>query len=235
MDDTNKSNQLARFAVVAAMILGAYGGMALAAESDDNAYWTNPDGEVWKNPDGDCWQNPNAPKEEPREECGDQVETAEAPEPEPTDSDGDGVPDSRDQCPGTPRGTPVDSNGCPEEKEEPVVLKGVKFEFDSATLTPAAEDRLDNVVNALQAAGDIEVRIEGHTDSIGSADYNEDLSQRRADSVKAYLVDNGISGNRMVTRGFGESQPVAPNTKPDGSDNPEGRAKNRRVELHVVE
>lgn len=153
----------------------------------------------------------------------------------PADSDGDGVPDSSDQCPGTPPGTEVDANGCPVEEEAPIVLKGVQFEYNSAKLTADAQDRLDNVVNALKGSSDIDVRIEGHTDSLGNAAYNLKLSQERADSVKRYLVDHGISSSRLTTKGYGETRPVAPNTKPDGSDNPAGRAKNRRVELHVTE
>lgn len=174
------------------------------------------------------------PEAEPEPVTEPAPEPAPEPPPEPTDSDGDGVPDDRDRCPGTPSGTEVNRFGCPEEKEEPIVLKGVTFEFDSAKLTSQAEDRLDNVVNALQSADQIDVRVEGHTDSIGSASYNLKLSQRRADSVKDYLVEHGIDGSRLRTEGFGETRPVAPNTNPDGSDNPEGRAKNRRVELHVV-
>lgn len=218
-------------------ILMLAGSPAMAQDDDqggEGEYYVNPNNEVWVNSEGECWFNPNAPKTQPREKCGDMVEQAAAPEP-PTDSDGDGVPDSRDKCPGTPPGTPVNRLGCPQEKQAPVVLKGVHFEFDSATLTQDAENRLDNVVNALQAAEDINVRIEGHTDSIGSAAYNLDLSQRRADSVKTYLVNHGISASRMITRGYGETQPVAPNNEPDGSDNPAGRAKNRRVELEVID
>lgn len=178
-------------------------------------------------------------KSEPRRAAPEpQPQPAPAPAPtpaEPLDSDGDGVPDESDRCPGTPAGTEVDEVGCPVEKEEPIVLQGVRFQFNSAKLTADAERRLDNVVNALQASEQIEVRIEGHTDSVGNAAYNLELSQERADSVKAYLVDHGIDASRLNTKGYGETRPVAPNTKPDGSDNPEGRAKNRRVEMHVVD
>lgn len=160
---------------------------------------------------------------------------AAAPATEPLDSDSDGVIDADDRCPGTPVDTEVDEFGCPVEKADPIVLQGVKFEFGSDRLTENATDRLDNVVNALQASEDIDVRIEGHTDSVGSAAVNLRLSRERAASVKDYLVDNGIDAGRLETEGYGETRPVAPNTKPDGSDNPEGRAQNRRVELHVVE
>lgn len=151
----------------------------------------------------------------------------------PTDSDADGVIDDNDDCPGTPTGTKVDSNGCPAEKDEPIVLRGVTFEYNTDALDATAEKRLDNVTAALKAADRINIRIEGHTDSRGGAEYNLRLSQDRADAVKAYLIDHGIDSDRLSTRGFGETRPVAPNTNPDGSDNPEGRAENRRVELHV--
>lgn len=149
--------------------------------------------------------------------------------PQPTDSDGDGVPDDRDRCPGTPAEAKVNRFGCPVEKEQSIVLKGVHFEFDSAALTAEAEDRLDSVINALKSAEEIEVKIAGHTDSIGSAAYNLKLSKERAESVKEYLVNHGIDPDRLTTVGYGETRPIAPNTTE------EGRAKNRRVELHVVE
>lgn len=156
------------------------------------------------------------------------------PEPaQPVDSDGDGVPDNRDQCPATPAGTQVNDQGCPAAKATPIVLKGVTFEYDSDQLTSQAAKRLDNVVNALQGSP-IQVRIEGNTDSTGSAAYNQKLSERRAASVKRYLVDHGISAQRLTSKGYGETRPVAPNTKPNGADNPAGRAQNRRVELHVT-
>lgn len=151
----------------------------------------------------------------------------------PVDSDGDGVPDNRDACPGTPPGTQVDERGCAVEKAQAIVLKGVTFEFNSATLTAQATDRLNNVVNALQSSK-VDVLIGGHTDSVGGASYNLKLSNERARSVADYLRNHGIDASRLSSRGYGESRPVAPNTKPDGSDNPEGRAKNRRVELNIV-
>lgn len=157
------------------------------------------------------------------------------PPPAPRDSDGDGVLDPSDECPGTPPNTEVDAKGCPLEKEAPIVLKGVTFEFDSDKLTAQATKRLDNVVNALKSSEEIEVLIEGHTDSKGSDSYNLALSKARAASVRKYLIDHGIDASRLESEGFGETQPVAPNANPDGSDNPEGRAKNRRVELEITQ
>jgi len=159
------------------------------------------------------------------------AEPAPAPAPvQPTDSDGDGVPDSADQCPGTPPGVEVDANGCPIEKKEPVVLHGVKFEFDSAQLTPQATNRLDNVTSALDASQEVRFSIAGHTDSTGSAAYNQKLSERRAQAVKDYLVQHGVNRNRITSiNGYGESRPIADN------DTKAGRAKNRRVELNVTD
>ena len=161
---------------------------------------------------------PSAPAPEP------------APEPaQPQDSDGDGVIDANDQCPGTPRGTEVDARGCPIEKKAPIVLRGVTFEFDSSKLTMQAENRLDNVVDALEASPDVTFRIDGYTDSIGTEQYNLGLSQRRVDSVREYLVEHGIRTTRITgTEGHGESNPVATN------ETAAGRAQNRRVELNVT-
>jgi OOP family OmpA-OmpF porin len=78
-----------------------------------------------------------------------------------------------------------------------------------------------------------QVSIEGHTDSIGSDQYNVRLSQLRADAVSSGLESDGVSGSRLHTRGFGKKYPIAPNKNPDGSDNPAGRAKNRRVEVII--
>lgn len=174
------------------------------------------------------------PPEQPKPEEPARAAPPPPPPPAPRDSDGDGVLDPNDECPGTPPNTEVDEKGCPLENEAPIVLKGVTFEFNSDNLTSSATSRLDNVVNALKGSPDIEVLIKGHTDSVGNDEYNLELSNDRAASVRKYLADHGIEGSRMDSKGFGENQPVAPNAMPDGSDNPEGRAKNRRVELEVT-
>jgi OOP family OmpA-OmpF porin len=107
------------------------------------------------------------------------------------------------------------------------------FDFDKATLKPEGKAKLDDLVGKLGAIN-LEVIIAvGHTDSIGSVAYNQKLSVRRAESVKAYLVSKGVEANRVYTEGKGKSQPIAPN-EINGKDNPAGRAKNRRVEIEVV-
>lgn len=143
------------------------------------------------------------------------------------DSDGDGVVDRLDECPGTEKGTPVDKRGCKIEGD--YVLKGVNFESNSDVLRPGATMVLDDVVVVLLKYPEIRVEIQGHTDSDGAADYNEGLSARRATTVRDYLASNGVAENRMLVRGYGESQPIADN------GTAQGKAENRRVVLSVIE
>jgi outer membrane protein OmpA-like peptidoglycan-associated protein len=108
----------------------------------------------------------------------------------------------------------------------------ILFDFDKADIRPAASAALKQAADLLRASARGTVRIEGHTDSKGADQYNLRLSQRRAQSVQRWLVEReGLSNVRFATRGFGASKPAAANTKPDGSDDPEGRQKNRRVEI----
>ncbi len=112
-----------------------------------------------------------------------------------------------------------------------VVGADALFEFDRAELTAAAEASLAALEPAIRENRARHVSVEGHTDAKGATDYNQALSERRAGTVRDWLVRRGAvpAGTPMV--GYGESRPVAPNVKPDGSDDPEGRAKNRRVEV----
>ena len=157
------------------------------------------------------------------------------------DEDGDGVPDSRDKCPGTPKGVPVDANGCPpapqaavvEEvvvvKEETIVIRDVHFQFDSAKLTAADTAKLDTVATRLkQEAPGAQLRVSGHTDSVGKDAYNQKLSEKRAHSVVEYLIKSGVPRSSFVSvTGAGESHPVADNKTA------EGRALNRRTEIQI--
>lgn len=135
------------------------------------------------------------------------------------DSDGDGVADHLDQCPDTPRGATVNSMGC--WAFEGVVL----FDFDRYDIKPEAYPLLNEGVTILKKNARTKMEIEGHTDNVGSAEYNQRLSEKRAKAVMDYLVKNGIDPERLSDRGYGLTRPVASN------DTEEGRAKNRRVEL----
>lgn len=110
----------------------------------------------------------------------------------------------------------------------------VLFDFDKADLKPEATPQLEKLATVIEAHPDARVTIDGHTDSKGADDYNQALSEKRAAAVKAWLTANTkVDPAAITTRGLGETKPVAHNTKPDGSDDPEGRAKNRRVEVTV--
>ena len=137
------------------------------------------------------------------------------------DSDNDGVADAVDQCPDTLPGAKVDAQGCGYE----FTLSGATFEPNSDQLTPAGQDSLAAVAEQLKVFGDVSITIEGHTDSLGSAEYNLDLSTRRAKAARDFLVRKGISQTRITYVGKGEAEPIASN------DTEEGRAQNRRVVL----
>jgi OOP family OmpA-OmpF porin len=138
--------------------------------------------------------------------------------PAPVDSDGDGVYDDQDQCPNTPKGAKVDERGC-------WVLSDVFFDFDKYDIKPQFDYALDAVAKVLKMNPSVRIRIEGHTDNVGSAKYNVLLSERRANSVKVYLEKLGIDADRLSTIGYGFSRPIATDSTPEGRD------LNRRVEL----
>jgi len=155
------------------------------------------------------------------------------------DNDGDGIADLADKCPNEPETENGyrDGDGCPDEPGENVRITDgnivinhkVHFETGKAKIQSRSYSLLDKVGDLLQNHPEIElIRIEGHTDNRGAESMNRDLSQRRADSVRNYLVDRGVSPERLAATGFGESQPIAPN------DTEEGRANNRRVEFNIL-
>jgi outer membrane protein OmpA-like peptidoglycan-associated protein len=161
------------------------------------------------------------------------------------DEDGDGVFDRRDRCPDTPANTPVKHNGCPlpnypavVQTPEPIPPAApqvitlsdagdVLFEFDRSDLTPAARTELTALMPQLMAADVVSVKVVGHTDSKGSDAYNQSLSERRAASVVAFVLSQGVPTSKLSSEGRGESEPV------DTNDTDAGRAKNRRVEIHL--
>jgi OOP family OmpA-OmpF porin len=168
------------------------------------------------------------------------AEPAEAAPPPPpsapncadSDDDGDGVNNCDDKCPGSQAGQTIGPDGCPVPVS--IDLKGVNFDYDKSTLRPDAVQILTEANEILKRYPELKVEVAGHTDSKGTDAYNQKLSERRAQAVYDYLTSNGIDASRLVGPvGYGESRPIAPNTNEDGSDNPEGRAKNRRTELNV--
>ncbi|MEZ5046181.1 MAG: OmpA family protein [Chitinophagaceae bacterium] len=143
------------------------------------------------------------------------------------DSDNDDINDEVDQCPHEYAKT---QNGCPEIQKEVVekvieAAKGINFETGKANLTAASFKNLDKVVEILLENLDINVDIEGHTDNQGNAEKNMFLSQQRAEVCKNYLIKKGIQAIRITSTGFGDINPIADNSTP------EGRAKNRRTEF----
>jgi outer membrane protein OmpA-like peptidoglycan-associated protein len=148
------------------------------------------------------------------------------------DTDGGGVADGAEVKAGT---NPLDSKDDIAkatttiifEKGKKVILRGVNFETNKATLTRDSESVLEVAYNSLVANPDVQVEISGHTDSVGSDEYNQALSLRRAQTVRNWLEKRGVAGNRMKTVGKGEKEPVASN------DTNEGRTENRRIEFYV--
>ena len=115
-----------------------------------------------------------------------------------------------------------------------IILENVEYDFDKASLRPSSFNTLNDLVEVMKIKDKLEIEIGGHTDSKGKEDYNIKLSQARAESVRNYLISKGIKANRVTAKGYGMSQPIAPNTNSDGSDNPDGRQKNRRTEVKVT-
>lgn len=115
-----------------------------------------------------------------------------------------------------------------------IVLKNIFFEFDKDVLKPESVAELEKLKKLMNDFPAIQIEISGHTDSKGNDDYNLNLSQDRATAVVEYLIEHGIQSNRLIARGAGENFPIAPNENPDGSDNPEGRALNRRTEFKII-
>ncbi|MEY2791120.1 MAG: hypothetical protein RL295_1285 [Pseudomonadota bacterium] len=195
---------------LAALVATAALATAAVAQNVDN--WRNASGDAWKNASGQCWRNANWTPATAAKDCDGAVAAPAV------------------AAPPAPRAAPVPA---PAAAQAPAASKvtyaaDTFFDFDKSVLKPAGKAKLDDLVGKVKGIN-LEVIIAvGHTDSVGSDAYNQKLSVRRAESVKAYLVTKGIEKNRIYTEGKGEKQPVADNkTK-------EGRAKNRRVEIEVV-
>ena len=145
----------------------------------------------------------------------------------PVDSDVDGIANNRDACPSTPIGTRVDARGCPLAGERIAIVTNINFNFDRAVVREDVKKRLSRVIQLLKEMPQVDVQIVGYTDNIGSAEYNRALALRRAESVRDYIVTRGIDSARLSVAGRGKTDPLVPNSTP------EGRAVNRRVEFVV--
>ena len=239
----------ALLAVAAIALLAA--SQTVMAQAPTKPYAVDFAGTIWRNSYGECWRTIDWTPAADIPECGGKpapkpaaaaAPAAPAPAPAPApaaapavvaapvvaaapaDSDGDGVPDDRDRCPNTIAGAKVDANGC-----EMVTLRGVNFANNSATLTPDSTTVLDQAAAGLMRRGDMKVEVAGHTDNRGTAALNRDLSQRRAEAVRSYLVTKGVNGANLSARGYGPDKPVADNNTANG------RAENRRVELRQLQ
>ena len=199
MKNLNKLAALVAFSALASLA---------SAQTIDN--WRNANGDVWKNASGDCWRNASWTPATAAPGCGDAPVAPKAVE-----------------APPAPKAAPAPAPQTPAASKVTYAADAF-FDFDKATLKPAGKAKLDDLVGKVKGIN-LEVIIAvGHTDSVGSDVYNQKLSVKRAESVKAYLVSKGIEKNRIYTEGKGEKQPVADNKTS------EGRAKNRRVEIEVV-
>jgi len=206
---------------VAMLIATAALATVAGAQSVDN--WRSADGTTWKNGTNElCWRDANWTPATAAVGCDGAIVVAAAPIAAP--------------APVAPKAAPapVAATPAPAPAPQPVAATKVTyaadafFDFDKAVLKPEGKAKLDDLVGKVKGIN-LEVIIAvGHTDSVGADTYNQKLSVKRSEAVKAYLVSKGIEKNRVYTEGKGEKQPVADNkTK-------EGRAKNRRVEIEVV-
>ena len=139
----------------------------------------------------------------------------------PLDTDGDGVYDYLDKCPGTPVGAKVDARGC-------WTLTGVLFETAKWDINSQAFQKLGEVIEVMKKNPSLKLEVQGYTDNRGAAAFNMKLSEKRANAIMEYFIDNGIESGRISAKGFGLSNPATTN------DTPEGRAINRRVELKPI-
>lgn len=205
-----KLNKVAMLFASAALVTAA------GAQTIDN--WKNGNGElVWKNGTNElCWRDANWTPATAAPGCDGALVPVVAPAPAPM------------AVAPAPAAAPVVVPVAPPAATKVTYAADAFFDFDKSVIKPAGKQKLDDLIGKIKDIN-LEVIIAvGHTDSVGSDSYNQKLSVRRSEAVKAYLVSKGIEKNRVYTEGKGEKQPVADNKTA------EGRAKNRRVEIEVV-
>jgi OOP family OmpA-OmpF porin len=207
-ENMKKFTQLA-FALSAALLISA-----ASAQTIDN--WRSANGDTWKNSTGLCYRDSNWTPATAAPDCDGAIKPAPA------------APAVVEAAP-APKAAPAPAPApAPAAASKITYAADTFFDFDKSVLKPEGKAKLDDLVSKIKTIN-LEVIIAvGHTDSIGTDAYNQKLSVRRSEAVKAYLVSKGIEKNRVYTEGKGEKQPVADNKTA------QGRAKNRRVELEVV-
>lgn len=193
---------------IAAIACGLLCTPAVYAQGDEGAYWTNPEGEVYKNAEGECWKKPDWTEADATMEC--DPDLVPKPEPKPK-----------------PVAKPAPAPEPRAVIEEVSMSADTHFAFDSAELRPEGAEAIRQMADRVKNIRGLSIDIAGHTDSTGPESYNQGLSEERAASAKAVLVEEGISPDVITTRGYGETAPLTSN------DTSEGRAKNRRVDVSV--
>ena len=205
---------------VAMLFAAAALATAAGAQTVDN--WKNGSGElVWKNGTNElCWRDAFWTPATAAPGCDGALVPAAAAAPAPVAV--------APAVPGAPAAKPAPAPLAPPAASKVTYAADAFFDFDKSVLKPEGKAKLDDLVGKVKGVN-LEVIIAvGHTDSVGTVEYNQKLSVRRSEAVKAYLVSKGIEKNRVYTEGKGKKQPVADNKTA------EGRAKNRRVEIEVV-